>query len=53
MTTVLLHNGAVAPKLEKPRPQVKVVRGGNRGLQRARRFVIFAIYFAASSTLTS
>ena len=38
MTTVLLHNGAVAPKLEKPRPQVKVVRGGNRGLQRARRF---------------
>ena len=35
MTTVLLHNGAVAPKLEKPRPQVKVVRGGNRGLQPA------------------
>ena len=27
-----------APKLETPRPQVKVVRGGNRGLNRARRF---------------
>lgn len=38
MTTVLLHSGAAAPKLETPRPQVKVVRGGNRGLNRARRF---------------
>ena len=37
MTTVLLHSGAAAPKLETPRPQVKVVRGGNRGLNRARR----------------
>ena len=26
MTTVLLHSGAAAPKLETPRPQVKVVR---------------------------
>lgn len=38
MTTVLLHSGAAAPKLETPRQQVKVVRGGNRGLNRARRF---------------
>ncbi len=38
MTTVLLHSGAAAPKLETPRPQVRVVRGGNRGLNRARRF---------------
>ena len=38
MTTVLLHSGAAAPKLETPRPQVKVVRGGTRGLHRARRF---------------
>lgn len=38
MTTVLLHSGAAAPKLETLRPQVKVVRGGNRGLNRARRF---------------
>ena len=38
MTTVLLHEGAAAPKLEHPRPNVKVVRGGNRGLNRARRF---------------
>ena len=30
MTTVLLHSGAAAPKLETPRPQVKVVRGGNQ-----------------------
>ena len=38
MTTVLLHDGAAAPKLEHPRPNVKVVRGGDRGLNRARRF---------------
>ena len=38
MTTVLLHEGAAALKPEHPRPNVKVVRGGNRGLNRARRF---------------
>lgn len=38
MTTVLLHSGAAAPKIETPRPQVKAVRGGNHGLNRARRF---------------
>ncbi len=38
MTTVLLHSGAAAPKLDPPRPEVQVVRGGDRGLNRARRF---------------
>lgn len=38
MTTVLLHSGAAAPKLDPPRPEVKVVRGGDRGLNRVRRF---------------
>ena len=33
MTTVLLHEGSAAPKLEPPpRPQVRAVRGGNHGL---------------------
>ena len=32
MTTVLLHEGSAAPKLEPPpRPQVRAVRGGNHG----------------------
>ena len=38
MTTVMLHDGAVAPAaLERPQPAVKVVRGGDYGLNRARR----------------
>ena len=37
MTTVLLHEGSAAPKLEPPpRPQVRAVRGGNHGLNRVR-----------------
>ena len=37
MTTVLLHEGSAAPKLEPlPRPQVRAVRGGNHGLTRVR-----------------
>ena len=51
MTTVLLHNGAAAPKLEKPRPQVRVVRGGNRGLQRARRFAQATLRILAAAIL--
>lgn len=51
MTTVLLHNGAAAPKLEKPRPQVRVVRGGNRGLQRARRFAQATMRILAAAIL--
>ena len=38
MTTVMLHDGAAAPRLERPQPVVKVVRGGDYGLNRARRF---------------
>ena len=38
MTTVMLHDGAAAPRLERPQPAVKVVRGGDYGLNRARRF---------------
>ena len=37
MTTVMLHDGAAAPRLERPQPAVKVVRGGDYGLNRARR----------------
>ena len=38
MTTVMLHDGAAAPRLERPQPAVKVVRGGDYGLNRVRRF---------------
>ena len=38
MTTVMLHGGAAAPRLERPQPAVKVVRGGDYGLNRVRRF---------------
>ena len=38
MTTVMPHDGAAAPRLERPQPAVKVVRGGDYGLNRARRF---------------
>ena len=43
MTTVMLHDGAAAPRLERPQPAVKVVRGGDYGLNRARRFARLAI----------
>lgn len=38
MTTVMLHDGAAATRLERPQPAVKVVRGGDYGLNRVRRF---------------
>ena len=38
MTTVMRQDGAAAPRLERPQPAVKVVRGGDYGLNRARRF---------------
>lgn len=38
MTTVLLHTGQTAPKLEPRRPEVRMVRGGKHGLNRARQF---------------
>lgn len=31
MTTVLLHTGQTAPKLEPRQPEVRVVRGGKHG----------------------
>ena len=34
----MLHDGAAAPRLERPQPAVKVVRGGDYGLNRVRRF---------------
>uniref|UniRef100_UPI003FEE24B8 hypothetical protein n=1 Tax=Gemmiger formicilis TaxID=745368 RepID=UPI003FEE24B8 len=37
MTTVLLHEGSAAPKLEPPpRPPVRAVRGGHHGVNRLR-----------------
>ena len=44
MTTVLLHEGSTAPKLEPPpRPQVRAVRGGNHGLNRVRHVMRTAV----------
>ena len=44
MTTVLLHEGSAAPKLEpSPRPQVRAVRGGNHGLNRVRHVMRTAV----------
>ena len=44
MTTVLLHEGSAAPKLEPPpRPQVRAVRGGNYGLNRVRHVMRTAV----------
>ena len=44
MTTVLLHEGSAAPKLEPPpRPQVRAVRGGNHGRHVMRTAVIVLI----------
>ena len=38
MTTVLLHTGQTAPILEPRQPEMRVVRGGKHGLNRARQF---------------
>ena len=44
MTTVLLHEGSAAPKLEPPpRPRVRAVRGGNHGLNRVRHVMRTAV----------
>ena len=43
MTTVLLHTGQTAPKLEPRQPEVRVVRGGKHGLNRARQFASVAL----------
>ena len=48
MTTVLLHEGSAAPKLEPPpRPQVRAVRGGNHGLNRVRHVMRTAVLILA------
>ncbi len=51
MTTVLLHTGQTAPKLERPQPQVRVVRGGRHGLNRARQVALSTLIVLAVALL--
>ena len=51
MTTVLLHTGQTAPKLEPRQPEVSVVRGGKHGLNRARQFASVALHVIAVALL--
>lgn len=51
MTTVLLHTGQTAPILEPRQPEVRVVRGGKHGLNRARQFAAVALYVIAAALL--
>lgn len=51
MTTVLLHTGQTAPKLERPRPQVRVVRGGRHGLTRVRQVALSTLNVLAVALL--
>ena len=51
MTTVLLHTGQTAPKLERPQPQVRVVRGGRHGLSRARQVALSMLNVLAVALL--
>lgn len=51
MTTVLLHTGQTAPKLERPQPQVRVVRGGRHGLNRARQVALSTLNVLAVALL--
>ena len=51
MTTVMLHDGAAAPRLERPQPAVKVVRGCDYGLNRARRFARMVLRVMAVATV--
>ena len=51
MTTVLLHTGQTAPKLEPRQPEVRVVRGGKHGLNRARQFASVALHVIAVALL--
>ena len=45
------HSGAAAPRLAPPRPEVRVVRGGTRGLNRARRFARTLLHVMAVATV--
>lgn len=51
MTTVLLHTGQTAPILEPRQPEMRVVRGGKHGLNRARQFAAVAMYVIAAALL--
>ena len=51
MTTVLLHTGQTAPKLEPRQPEMRVVRGGKHGLNRARQFAAVALHVIAAALL--
>ena len=51
MTTVLLHTGQTAPKIQAPRPRVQVVRGGRHGLNRARQLAASTVLVLAAALL--
>ncbi len=51
MTTVLLHTGQTAPKIQTPRPRVQVVRGGRHGLNRARQLAASTVLVLAAALL--
>ena len=51
MTTVLLHTGQTAPILEPRQPEMRVVRGGKHGLNRARQFASVALHVIAAALL--
>ena len=51
MTTVLLHTGQTAPILEPRQPEMRVVRGGKHGLNRARQFAAVALPVIAAALL--
>lgn len=51
MTTVLLHTGQTAPKVQRPQPKVQVVRGGRYGLNRARHVAVSTLNVLAVALL--
>lgn len=51
MTTVLLHTGQTAPRVERPQPRVQVVRGGRHGLNRVRRLATSTLQVLAIALL--
>ena len=51
MTTVLLHTGQTAPILEPRQPEMRVVRGGKHGLNRARQFAAVSLHVIAAALL--
>lgn len=51
MTTVLLHTGQTTPKIERREPNVRVVRGGKHGLNRARQLATSMVNVLAVALL--